>query len=105
MKNKVLIKLIVPELDNSFDLFIPVNEVLWKVKKLVVKSISDLTGGILDYNKEYILINKVTSIPYANNQIVIDTDIRNASELILLSVKENNNIGKFGTPSGARNIS
>ncbi|MBQ8192855.1 MAG: hypothetical protein IJZ46_02145 [Bacilli bacterium] len=87
MKNKVLVKLIVPELDSTYDIFIPVNEIIWKVKKLIVKSISDLSGGVLNTNKEYTLINKLTSKSYSNNAIVINTDIRNATELILLSVK------------------
>ena len=90
MKNKVLVRLFVPEIDYSFDVFIPVNEVIWKVKKMIVKSASDLTGGTLDINKKYTLINKLTSVPYDNNSIIINTDIRNATELILLSVKENN---------------
>lgn len=89
MKNKVLIRLYVPEIDFSFDVFIPVNEIVWKVKKLLVKSVSDLTGGILDLQSNFTLINKVTSEIYDNNSIVINTNIRNASELILLSVKEN----------------
>lgn len=89
MKNKVLIRLYVPEIDFSFDVFIPVNEIIWKVKKLLVKSVSDLTGGILDLESNFTLINKVTSEIYDNNSIVINTNIRNASELILLSVKEN----------------
>lgn len=89
MKNKVLIRLYVPEIDFSFDVFIPVNEIVWKVKKLLVKSVSDLTGGILDLESDFTLINKVTSAIYDNNSIVINTNIRNASELILLSVKEN----------------
>ena len=33
MNNKVLIKLIVPEIDEEFDIFIPVNEIIWKIKK------------------------------------------------------------------------
>ena len=41
MNNKVLIKLILPELDTSFDILIPVNEIIWKIKKLLVKSVSD----------------------------------------------------------------
>ena len=38
MENKVLIKLLVPALDRNFDLFIPVNELIWKINKLMVKS-------------------------------------------------------------------
>lgn len=88
MNNKVLVKLLVPELDASFDVFIPVNEVVWRVKKIMAKSIFDLTNGDLDVNKEYVLINKLTSKFYENNSIIIDTDIRNATELIFLSIKD-----------------
>ena len=75
MKNKVLIRLYVPEIDFSFDVFIPVNEIIWKVKKLLVKSVSDLTGGILDLESNFTLINKVTSEIYDNNSIVINPRI------------------------------
>jgi hypothetical protein len=84
MKNKVLIKLIVPMMDRSFDLFIPVNETVGKIKKLMINSISDITRVQLANNKEYILINKDTAETYDNNKIVIDTNIRNATELVLL---------------------
>lgn len=89
MKNKVLIRLFVPELDYTFDVFIPINEIIWKVKKLLAKSVSDLTGGVLDISADYTLINKLTSEAYDNNSVVANTNIRNATELILLSVKEN----------------
>ncbi len=87
MNNKVLIKLIVPELEQSFDLFIPVNEVVWKIKKLVVKSVSDLTNITLNMEKEYALLNKNNSKIYQNNDIIINTDIRNGTELLLISTK------------------
>lgn len=85
MDNKVLIKLIVPELDSEFDVFIPVNELVWKIKKIFIKCISDLSNITLDMKKEYVLINKDNSKIYTNNEIVINTDIRNSTELIFLS--------------------
>lgn len=87
MNNKVLVKLIVPELDHTFDIFIPVNELIWKVKKLLVKSVSDLLGVPLDLNQQYVLMNQSTGKVYDNNQVIIDTDIRNATELVLLSIE------------------
>jgi len=83
MENKVLIKLIMFDMDECFDIFIPVNEIIWKIKKLIIKSISDITNISLDINNEYILINKDNSKIYDNNEIVINTDIRNGTELIL----------------------
>ena len=61
MKNKVLIKLIVPELDETFDIFIPVNELVWKIKRLILKAISDLSNVNIDSNVDYILLNKDNS--------------------------------------------
>lgn len=88
MKNKVLIKLIVPEIDFFFDLFVPTNEILWKVKKMIIKSINDLTGDSLDSTKEYVLINKTTGQIYSENITIYNSDIRNASELILIQEKK-----------------
>lgn len=83
MKNKVLIKLLVPELDQSFDVFVPVNEVIWKIKRLMVKSVSDLTGVLIDIKDEYLLINTADGRVYDNNEIILNTNIRNGSKLIL----------------------
>ncbi len=84
MQNKVLISIEVPEIDLSFDVFIPVNELIWKITKLIVKSVSDLSGINLDPQNPYLLINKINNKIYQNNDLVINTDIRNGTELILL---------------------
>ena len=82
MNNKVLIKLIVPSLDKSYDLFIPVNETIYKIKKLILESLNDIDTNML--NVSYVLINKINSRVYNKKEIVINTDIRNATELMLL---------------------
>ena len=86
MKDKVLIKLNFIEVDESFDLFIPVNEVVWKVKKLLIKAVGDITQTNVSMNDEYVLMNASSNTIYDNNQIIIDTDIRNATELIMIPV-------------------
>ena len=84
MMNKVLIKLYVPMLGNVYDVFIPVNEIIWKVNKLVVKSVSDLSEGALVVNKSYALVNTETGYLYNDNEIVINTDIRNSTKIALI---------------------
>jgi len=88
MKNKVLVKMIIPEIGEEYDMFLPVNELVWKVKMLSVKAISDLTDGVLKLTNEYLLINAQTGYIYKNNEIIINTDIRNSTELFLLTVKK-----------------
>lgn len=85
MNNKVLIKLFVPEIDSSFDVFVPVNELVWKIKKMLMKVVNDVVNVNFDLTNDYVLINKDSSRIYKNNEIVIDTDIRNATELIIFS--------------------
>lgn len=86
MNNKVLIKLYVPMLGNTYDVFIPVNELIWKINKLVVKVVSDLSDGNLPLNKNYIMVNIETGKIYNNNEIVINTDIRNSTILSLIDI-------------------
>ena len=87
MINKVLIKLIVPAAGQAYDIFIPVNELVWKINKLIVKSISDISDNVINPKNKYVFINKNTNRIYDSNDIIINTDIRNGTELILLKVK------------------
>lgn len=82
MENKVLIKLIVPESMKTYDIFIPVNEFIWKVTNLIVKAVSDLSNS-LNKNTDYLLIDSTTGQPYENNKLVIESNIRYGTSIIL----------------------
>ena len=84
MENKVLINLIVPELDEKYDVFIPVNESVWKIKIEIVRALSEIIGVTFADNN-YFLINCDDSRIYRNNEVVLDTNIRNGSCLVLIS--------------------
>ena len=47
MKNKVLVCLSVPEIDQTYDLYLPVNKKIGNIINLLNKSISELTDGVL----------------------------------------------------------
>lgn len=85
MKTKVIIKANFPSIDKEYDIKIPVNELVWKVNKLVIKAIYDMNGIHLDLkNDSFIMMDKSTGKIYPNNAIVINTDIRNGSEIIFI---------------------
>ena len=86
MMNKVLIKLYVPTLGENYDIYIQVNEMVWKVNRLIVKLISDMSNDNFSIDKDYALINIDTGMIYNNNDIIINTDIRNASRLLLVEI-------------------
>ena len=85
MKSKVMIKAVFPSIDKEYDINIPVNELAWKVNKLIVKAIYDMNGIAIDIAKDnFVMINKSTGEIYKNSVAIIETNIRNGTELIFL---------------------
>lgn len=87
MNEKLLVKVTIPDLEADYDIFIPPNELIWKVTKLITKIAFDLSGINIDVSKSnYMLMNKRTGYLYKNNDIIIDTDIKNGTELFLIPI-------------------
>jgi len=83
MKNKILIKLIVPVLMSEYEIFIPVNERITKIKELIINSLKDLSDGEFDTTKKYNLVDPDTGEVYDNKSIIRDLNIINSKKLIL----------------------
>ena len=84
MKNKVLVELIVPEIEKSYDIYIPVGKKVGSVIKLLNKAIFELSDGTYNGGTKNQMYNRDTWIRYDNNVLIKDTDIRNGSKVILL---------------------
>lgn len=87
MNNKVLVKINMPQMDLQFDVFIPVNEIVWKIKKMLLKAISDLSDIKFDIDNNFSLINEDSDLIYNDNDIIIDTDIRNGTKLMIFLIQ------------------
>lgn len=84
MKNKVLVKLAIPEIDETYDIYIPLNKQIGAVIELLNKSLKDLTKDAFVSKEGRNLYNRETGEIYDPNFFVKDTNIRNATTLILL---------------------
>lgn len=84
MKNKILIELIVPEIEETYNLYIPVNKRIGNIIILVTKAIFDLSSGTYSINSGSSLYNRETGQKYSVNDLVRQTDIRNGTSLILM---------------------
>lgn len=84
MNNKVLIKLIVPEIENDYDLFIPINRRIGDIIKLISSAINEMSDGIF-IEKNRNLYNRDTGFQYYINDLVRETDIRNGTVLVLIN--------------------
>ncbi len=84
MKNKVLVELLVPELGQSFSVFLPINKKIGNIITLLNRGIGDLSEQNYKGSNKTALYNRVSGIRYRVNDILYQTDIRNGSILILL---------------------
>lgn len=83
MKNKILISLIVPELMEEYEIYIPVNERISKIKQLLLNSLKDLSDNRFQCEKKYNLIDPDTGAIYEDNKIIRDSNINNSKKIIL----------------------
>ena len=84
MKNKLLIELIVPEIDEKYNLFIPINKKIGNVIVLLNKLICDLSNGQYIGSTKSCIYNRKTGVRYDIDELIRNTDIRNGSSLVLL---------------------
>lgn len=83
--NKVLVHLIVPELDSSFDIFIPVSRKIGNLVLLLNKTINEMSGGLFPLSDNNVLYNGDGTKVYSADELIAKTDIRNGTTLILIS--------------------
>jgi len=84
MKNKILIELIVPEIEKTYNVYIPINRRIGNIISLLNKSVYELSNGVYQENNKAALYNKETGNKYNINYLVRATDIRNGTSLVLL---------------------
>lgn len=84
MKNKVLVKVYVPCIDEEYEIYIPTNETINKILELIVKSVYELSDSNLDQESKHYILDPDTSNIYSNDQIIRDTNIKNSKKIILI---------------------
>ena len=84
MKNKVLIEIIVPEIDKKYSIYVPVNKKVGNIIVLLNRAIKELSDGIYEGTEKTSLYDRKTGEKYGVNTLVRETNIRNGSSLILI---------------------
>lgn len=83
-KNKILIRLYIPLIEKSYDVYIPINKKIGTIKTLIEGGLSELTDGEYIGSKETNFYSKDTGQIYNVNKTVRDTDLKNGSKIILI---------------------
>ena len=82
MEYKVLIHLFVPEIEENYELYIPINKTVGEICELLTKLVHDMIN-VYPIRKNANLYSRTTGSIYNKNLEIKDTDIRNGSEIIL----------------------
>ncbi len=84
MKNKVLVELVVPTIESSFDIYLPINKRIGNIIMLLNKTVAEISEDCFVGDGTTGLYNRETSERYDPNKLLYNTDIRNGTTLILL---------------------
>ncbi len=84
MKNKILIELVVPDIDEIYNVYIPINKRIGNIIILLAKAVSEFNLGEFEENNHNCLYDGETGQRYTVNELVRYTNIRNGSRLILM---------------------
>lgn len=84
MNNKVCVDLIVPSIEERYNVFIPVNKKTIEVIYLLSKAISDMTDGCFPMSEHLSLVNADNGAIYDVNNTFLENKILNGTRLVLL---------------------
>lgn len=84
MNSKILVELIVPDIEKTYTIFIPLNKKIGNVILLLCKSIRELNNNEDIISNNACLYNRETNEIYTPNQLVKDSTIKSGSTLILM---------------------
>lgn len=82
--NKVCVDLIVPSIEERYNVFIPVNKKTIEIIFLLNKAISDITDGCFGMSDKLSLINAADGTVYDVDNTFLENHILNGAKLILL---------------------
>ena len=83
LKNKVLVEVVVPDIDQKFNVYLSINKKIGNVIMLLNKAINDLDENF-EPKKNNSLYNRETGERYKPNTLIYNTNIRNGTTLILI---------------------
>ena len=84
MNNKVLVEVIVPLLENRYQVYIPINKRISTVIKLIEKALREITNGYYPNKENSVIIDAESGNVFDINITVKESKMINGSQIILI---------------------
>lgn len=82
--NKILVNIVVPYIDNSFDVELPINLEMEEAINLIQKAINELSNNAYVIRDNVKLYDKSTGCVVNNNNIVKFSGLKNGASVMLI---------------------
>lgn len=82
--NKINVEILIPAINETYNLFIPVNKTVGEVIKLINQAINEFTEGEFPMKNDLSLIDLYTGVIYNFDYSVKNNKIKNGSKLTLI---------------------
>ena len=83
MNNKILVEVIVPLLEERYEMFIPINKRISVIIKLIEKALKEMTNGYYPNKENSVIIDAETGNVFDINITVKESKMINGSKIIL----------------------
>jgi len=83
MTNKILVTVVVPMIEERYDIYIPVSKSMRVTKKLLINTINELSSGHFPKDKNCTLMSS-EGVPYSMNSTIKECGIKNGDKIILI---------------------
>lgn len=83
-KNKILVRVYIPLIEKSYDIYIPINKKIGTIKKLVEDGLYELTDEAYAAKEDTNFYSKDTGQIYDVNKTVREADLQNGSKILLV---------------------
>lgn len=84
MNNKLLVTVIVPLLEEKYEVFIPISKRVSEIIKLLEKALKEMTNGYYPNKEDSVIIDAESGSVFDVNITVKETKMINGSKIILL---------------------
>ncbi len=84
MNNKILVEVIVPLLEERYEVFIPISKRISVVIKLIEKALKEMTNGYYPNKENSVIIDAETGNVFDINITVKESKMINGSKIILI---------------------
>lgn len=82
--NKILIELIVPLLEEKYEIYVPINKRISSTIDLIEKALKELTNGYYPNKEGTVIVDEKTGNVYDINITIKETKLMNGSKVILI---------------------